>query len=159
MAGPGLFLLLCLLLFVTVAVMAVVLRLRTRAAGGRSGSRSPRPAARGLQAQAGDPLGLGPVLSARGRRMTVERTVSGLRVAVDLPGATSRPACSTPPWWPGRPRAPRRAGSGREDCHLVTDVTQGASAVTGGSSRPKVAGTATAARAPATHGVVPLGHE
>ena len=75
MTGPALFLLVCSLLVVTGAVVAVVLRLRTR--DRRWEQWQQVAAARGLRAQPGDPLGLGPLLSAPGRRLTVERTVSG----------------------------------------------------------------------------------
>lgn len=82
MGGPGLFLLVCLLLVLTVAGVAVVLRLRTR--DRRWAQWEQVAAAPGLQVQVGDPLGLGPVLSAPGRRLTVERTVSGTLAGVPV---------------------------------------------------------------------------
>ena len=75
MVGPALFLLAFFLVVVTVAGVAVAVRARTQR--NRWTGWQQMAAARGLRAEDGDPLGVGPALSGSNTRRSVQRTVAG----------------------------------------------------------------------------------
>ena len=75
MVGPAIFLLVFFTVAVTVAGVAVALRARTQQ--NRWTGWQQMAAARGLRADNGDPMGIGPALSGTNTQRSVQRTLAG----------------------------------------------------------------------------------